>query len=458
MKAASITRSRFPPINRAQWLDAGRALQPAPARVGRRGAEAGSASAAATLSGRSTRWRIVQRIDDPDPIRANLQALDDLEHGADGLALVFENAPNAFGRGLPANADALERALDGVPLGRAHLRIDAHPASRASVDWLVAILASRRVDPQRLSLSFGFDPAAVFAGTGRLNMSIEALQASLPQSLAHFFAMGLPAVLLECDGRVAHNAGATEAQELGIVLASAVSHLRMFEEARQPLVYAAPHIGFSVSVDQDQFMSIIKIRALRWLWDRAQETCSITPSPAAIHAESSYRMLTAANPPINALRTAFAGLGAIVGGADTISLLPATIYRESPDPEARRHALDSQLILARESYAALVSEPGPTLTGLDPQQAALCEAAWEEFRRIEAEGGILRSLAEGRIQERVAEARAEKARRRGDREDLPVRDALPDRLFPDLGADAGAVHCTALEPALLEQYELAEEA
>ena len=82
----------------------------------------------------------------------------------------------------------------------------------------------------------------------------------MPQSLAHFFVLGLPGVLLEGDGRVFHNAGATEAQELGIALASAVSHLRMFEEARQALVYAAPHIGFSISVDQDQFLSMAKLQ------------------------------------------------------------------------------------------------------------------------------------------------------------------------------------------------------
>ena len=134
-----------------------------------------------------------------------------------------------------------------MPFNRVHIRLDVHPASRASVDWLVALLGKRRADPAKLSVSFGIDPAAAFAGNGRLRMSIEALQASMPQSLAHFFVLGLPGILLEGDGRVFHNAGATEAQELGIALASAVSHLRMFEEARQALVYAAPHIGFSLS-------------------------------------------------------------------------------------------------------------------------------------------------------------------------------------------------------------------
>ncbi len=221
----------------------------------------------------SSPWIVSQRIDDPDIGRAKAQALEDVAQGATGLSLVFEGAPNAFGYGLPRTAEALETVLDGVPLNRIQVRIDAHPWSRAVADWLVAFLSKRRSDPAKLNLSFGIDPAAIFAGTGRLRMSIEALQASMPQSLAHFFSMGVPGVLLEADGRVFHNAGATEAQELGTMMASAVSYLRMFEEARQPLVYAAPHIGFALSVDQDQFVSMAKVRALRRLWARVQEAC-----------------------------------------------------------------------------------------------------------------------------------------------------------------------------------------
>src|SRR5690242_15939753 len=49
-------------------------------------------------------WSIVQRVDDTDPERANIQALDDIENGATGLAIIFEGAPNAFGYGLPGTA------------------------------------------------------------------------------------------------------------------------------------------------------------------------------------------------------------------------------------------------------------------------------------------------------------------------------------------------------------------
>src|SRR5690606_24179187 len=97
-------------------------------------------------------WLVVQRIDDPDPKRANSQALEDIAQGATGLSLVFEGAPGAFGYGLPTERETLDTVLDGVALNRIHLRVDVHPASRAIADWLVAYLTAQRVDPSKLSL------------------------------------------------------------------------------------------------------------------------------------------------------------------------------------------------------------------------------------------------------------------------------------------------------------------
>lgn len=407
------------------------------------------------------RTLLVQRIDDPDPQRASRQVGEDIAQGAGGLALIFEGAPNAFGYGLPASAEALSAVLDGVALDRTYLRIDAHPQSRLSIDWLVGLIASRRIDPAKLSLSFGIDPAAVFAGTGRLRMSVEALLASMPQSLAHFFALGVPGVLLEADGRVFHNAGATEAQELGIVLSSAVSHLRMFEEARQPLIYAAPHIGFALSVDQNQFLSMAKIRAMRRLWARAQEACSIPPSVTSIHAETSYRMMTARDPETNILRATIAAFAATAGGANSLSVLPYTATHGLPDAFARRIARNTLLIISGESQIDFVADPAAGAGSVEALTDGLCEAAWTVFQAIEKEGGALRSLAAGKLQERVRSARETRLRayRSGARTlvgttlfplagERPVT-TLPAELRPVL--DDGAVSCEPLPAQRIDQ-------
>jgi methylmalonyl-CoA mutase len=406
-------------------------------------------------------WIVSQRIDDPDVDRAIAQASEDLAQGATGLSLVFEGAPNAFGYGLPGTPQTLERVLAQVSLNQVHLRVDVHPVSRAMADELVAVLTKRRADPSKLSLSFGIDPAAIFAGTGRLRMSIEALQASMPQSLAHFFAMGVPAVLLEADGRVYHNAGATEAQELGAMLAAAIWHLRMFEEERQPLVYAAPHIGFALSVDQDQLMSIAKIRALRKLWIAAQEACSIEPSQASVHAETSFRMLTRRDAETNILRNTIAAFSAGIGGADTVSVLPHTLAHGLPDAAARRIARNTQLILAGESHLDFVIDPAAGSGAIDALTGSLCEKAWDEFRRIEAEGGMLESLSKGRFQERVKAAREERTAkfRDGERAILgtTIYPAPEERAVSTLNADRrplpedGTVFCERLPALRLDQ-------
>lgn len=417
MDRTVLTRADFPEIDRKQWLSLVSKSLGGEAGVAALSHETDDGISVAPLYDRaedaqaltrvrpSVPWTIIQRIDDPDEARANAQAREDLEQGATGLSLIFAGAPNAFGYGLPAGPQALEAVLADIALRDVRLRIDVHPQSRASIDWVAQLLQGRRADPEKLSLSFGVDPASLFAGTGRLRMSIDALEASMPQSLAGFFAMALPGVLLEADGRVFHNAGATEAQELGIMLSSAVSHLRMFEQARQPLVYAAPHIGFATSVDQNQFLSMAKIRAVRKLWARMLETCSIDPSPVTVHAETSYRMMARLDPETNILRSTIAAFAAAAGGADSIAVLPHTIAHGLPDGFARRLARNTQLLLSGESHLDFVADPAAGSGAIEALTASLCEKAWEEFRRIEAEGGVLRSLAAGHIQKRIAEAR-----------------------------------------------------
>ena len=470
MEAAIIGTGSFPPIGRSQWLEMLRN-----GRAGRRGDAPPplsyadlqfehlrqDASLPAAMARAGAGWTMVQRVDDTDPRRANAQAQEDIAAGATGLAIIFEGAPNAFGYGLPARPEALAAALHNIEMNRVYLRIDVHPASRASVDWIVELMRRKKVDPARLSLSFGIDPAAIFAGNGSLRMSIEALRASMPQSLAHFFAMGIPAVLLEADGRVIHNAGGTQAQELGAMLASAVSHLRMFQEARQPLVYATPHIGFALCVDQDQFVSVAKVRALRRLWAQAQEACGIAPSPTRVHVETSYRMMSARDPETNVLRVVLAATAAATGGADTISVLPHTLPHGLPERRARRLARNAQLVLSRETHLSSLSDPSASSEDLDILTASLCTAAWEEFRLIESEGGLLASLASGHVQQRVREARGHRRERLRDETFAIVGTTLHARSEADKPATLkverreppsdGVVFCESLPPIRLDE-------
>ena len=352
-------------------------------------------------------WLGFQRVDDPDVQRAAIQAVADSTGGADGLALVFEGANNAYGRGLPATKEALFAVLDGIDLETTALRLDAHPSIRKSAEWLVEFIQAKKPNPRKLRLATGIDTASIFASSGRLAMSFEALKASLPQSLTGFFASGLPGVLLEADARPVHNSGGTAAQELGFALSIAVGHLRMAEQARQPAGNIAPSIGFALCADQDFALTIAKFRSLRLLWARVLEACGAAQKlPVKIHAETAGRMMALRDPETNILRNAIALVAAVFGGADSISILPHSIANGLPDAAARRIARMQHLIARDESHLGIVMDVAAGSGSLEALTEALCNAAWAEFQKIESEGGPLASLYSGAFQQRVSTARA----------------------------------------------------
>ncbi|TIP98236.1 MAG: methylmalonyl-CoA mutase, partial [Mesorhizobium sp.] len=99
------------------------------------------------------------------------------------------------------------------------------------------------------------------------------------------------------------------------------------------------------------------------------------------------------------------------------SILPHTIAHGLPAGFARRVARNTQLIMAEESHIDHVADPACGSGAVEALTAELCEAAWEEFQRIEAEGGVLSSLQQGHIQKRVqaASARRNAAYQAGER-------------------------------------------
>ena len=147
---------------------------------------------------------------------------------------------------------------------------------------------------------------------------------------------GFKSPLTAADGRIIHNAGGSEAQELAYALAVAVAYLRALEGAGIALDAARSMIEFRLAADADQFLTIAKFRALRALWARVEQACGLTPKPAFISAETAWRMMTRRDPWVNMLRTTIAAFSAGIGGADALAVLPFTSAIGLPDRFARR--------------------------------------------------------------------------------------------------------------------------
>ena len=231
------------------------------------------AADAAPIAGRAggTRWQVMQRIDHPDPHASNAEVLHELDNGADGLVLIPAGAIGAHGYGLAPGADAVERALAGVHLDAGiTIALEFSPQAPELPLTLAGLVKRQGLSPAAVDIRFGLDPLGAFALHGRSSGPWRERPPRIAAIVSDLSKRGFKGPFATADGRVVHDAGGSEAQELAFVLAAAVAYLRAFEAGGIALDAARRMIAFRLTADADQFLTIVKFRALRRLWQRVR--------------------------------------------------------------------------------------------------------------------------------------------------------------------------------------------
>ncbi|MGA8295081.1 MAG: methylmalonyl-CoA mutase family protein, partial [Rhodoplanes sp.] len=229
-------------------------------------------------------WQVLQRVDHPDPAVANAEARHELENGATGLVLVFAGAAGANGYGISFDKASLGKILDGIrPEAGISIELQLSPEAKDAATDLAAIVKERGIAPDATDIRFGFDPLGAMA-TGSGAADWPAVAPNFSAFVKGFVDQGFRGPFAVADGRVVHNAGGSEMQELAYVLAVAVSYLRALEAGGMTLDAARRAIFFRLSADADQVLSIAKFRAARKLWARVEEACGLAAGHVFISA------------------------------------------------------------------------------------------------------------------------------------------------------------------------------
>lgn len=299
-------------------------------------------------------WTIAQRVDHPDAARANEQALADLANGVTGLVLVSNDAVTA--RGIGFDPARLARVLQGVHLHAVGLKVEGGTSMA-----LAELISRQPIDPERLTISFAV---------------------TSPDDAAELARLGYTGPYMEADGRSWHEAGATEAEELGAALATAVAAMRRLTTLNDLHVVKA--VGITLAASQDMFATLAKFRAIRLLWRRVLQAAGLPDASLKLHAETSWRMMATKDPHVNILRATAAVFGASLGGADSITVLPFPLAQGLPNDFSRRVARNVQNVLAEESNLWRVADPALGAGYIETYTQGLCEAAWAVFQKAEA--------------------------------------------------------------------------
>lgn len=355
------------------------------------------------MRGGGTPWVVSQRVDHPVAQSAHAQAMAELEGGASGLVLVNQGAAGSLGYGL--TSDSLPTLLGDVLVDAVRLTLEPSPARARDARALAAYLAERSTPNAHLTVDFGLDAASLLAASGGLRGDAQTTREAQARHFDELVGHDFQGTVYRADGRVIHNAGGTDADELAFILASLVFAIKSGHDT----ALSAQKTMLGVTVDADQFAGIAKLRALRLLHTKLMEACGIAAFAPHVHAETSMRMLTRLDPHVNVLRATTAVFAAAVGGADAITALPFSQPLGYPDPFARRTARNTQLVLMEESNLHQVDDPAAGSGLFEEYTGALCEKAWSRFQAIEREGGAVEALISGHIQTQVKASRGVRA-------------------------------------------------
>ncbi len=330
-----------------------------------------------------------------DPASTNRAILDDLAHGVNGVVLYDP----------PADPDTLAAVLSGVHTDMVGLHL------RPGHNWEDTVAAARSLwgHEEGASGTLGIDPLGLWARSGTLGTDPEAALAATAE-LAGEIRTDLPGFrAVTVNSAVFADAGATDALEIALALATAVAHLRAMVAAGMTPDRAARQIEFTTAVGSDQFSAIAKLRALRRTWGRVTEVSGAPDVPAAVHAVTSWSMLTRRDPWVNMLRTTLACFAAATGGAEAVTVTPFDAAVRRPSDLGRRIARNTESILALESHLARVIDPGGGSWYLDDLTEQLSQKAWALFGDIESAGGMVAALQSSLVSALVGDRRRVRA-------------------------------------------------
>ncbi len=213
---------------------------------------------------------------------------------------------------------------------------------------------------------------------------------------------------ISISGYHIREAGSTAAQELAFTLIDGMAYVQAGIEAGLDVDTFAPRLSFFFNAHNDIFEEVAKYRAARRIWAREMKDRFKAKDPRSLwmrfHTQTAGCSLTAQQPMVNVVRTAYQALAAVLGGTQSLHTNSMDEALCLPTEEAVRIALRTQQVLAQESGAANTVDPLGGSYFVEALTNEMEEEAYKYFDQVEAMGGVIRAIERGFFQREIADA------------------------------------------------------
>ncbi|TFF96502.1 methylmalonyl-CoA mutase [Candidatus Thorarchaeota archaeon] len=213
---------------------------------------------------------------------------------------------------------------------------------------------------------------------------------------------------ISISGYHIREAGSTAVQELAFTLLNGMEYVRVGMNHGLDVDSFAPRLSFFFNSHNDIFEEVAKYRAARRIWAREMKETFGAKKERSLwmrfHTQTAGCSLTAQQPMVNVVRTAYQALAAVLGGTQSLHTNSLDEALCLPTEDAVRVALRTQQVLAHESGVANTIDPLAGSYYVEALTNEMEEEAYKYFDKVDALGGVVDAIEKGFFQQEIANA------------------------------------------------------
>ena len=371
---------------------------------------------------RSRVWTMRQYSGFGTPRETNRRFRYLLEQGQTGLSVAFdlptqmgldsdhEMATGEVGKvGVAISSlEDMEILLDGIPLDRVSTSMTINATAATLLCLYVAVARRQGVDPAKLRGTIQNDMLKEYIARGTYIYPAEASLRITTDLLAWCHENVPRWNPISISGYHMREAGSTAVQEVAFTLANAAAYCDAAIARGLEFRAFAGRLSFFFNAHSNFFEEAAKFRAARRLWARLARDRYGATDPALgqlrFHTQTAGSTLTAQQPQVNIVRTAYEAMSAVLGGTQSLHTNAWDEALGLPAERAAVLALRTQQVLAHETGVADTIDPLAGSYYVESLTGEIERRARAYIERIDEMGGAVRAIERGFQQREIHEA------------------------------------------------------
>jgi len=344
-----------------------------------------------------------------------------IKHGETGLSLAFdyptligidpddpmaEGEVGIVGVSVPTLKD-MEIIFDGIDMGEVTTNMTINPPAPVLLSFYVATAEKQGVPYERIGGTTQNDPLKEFIAQKSYVFPPEPA-VKVAMDLIEWSVKHLPKWNpISISGYHIREAGSDAVQEVAFTIADGIEYVRQLTARGLDVDEFAPRLSFFWDSHINFFEEIAKFRAARRMWAKIMREWFGAKKPRSwwmrFHTQTAGVSLTAQQPWLNIVRTAYEALAAVLGGTQSLHTNSFDEPFRVPSEFAAKIALRTQQILAYETGVADTIDPCGGSYYVEWLTDEIEERAWKYIDRIERMGGMLEAVKKGYPQREITE-------------------------------------------------------